>query len=114
MPQDNMLWARTISLVTLFLTGHHLATATAATTMGGPLCSSVDGIFSNPTQQAIACYAGTFVVNMLADVNAGHAMTQQHARWQLLPYLGGVQGMHGMHGMHIYIYIYIYIVYIYI
>ena len=82
-----MSCARAILLAILILTGQHLAVNAIY-----QVCSSVDKQFSNPTHKAIACYAGTFIAKVLTGINAGQAMTQQHARWQLLPYLGGVQG----------------------
>ena len=47
------------------------------------ICSSADTGLVDPQQLAIACYAGTFLVKMLAELNAGPALgptrkTQQH------------------------------------
>ncbi|KAG1672695.1 hypothetical protein FOA52_005172 [Chlamydomonas sp. UWO 241] len=52
-------------------------------------CSATDTGFSDPKEQAIACYTGNFLVKMLSELNSGEAKTVEHVRVHLLPYLGG-------------------------
>mmetsp|Transcript_30004 Transcript_30004/g.41542 ORF Transcript_30004/g.41542 Transcript_30004/m.41542 type:complete len:655 (+) Transcript_30004:104-2068(+) len=41
------------------------------------------------SEQAIVCYAGSFLVKMISELNGGETKSAQHVRVHLLPYLGG-------------------------
>ena len=69
-------------------------TGAASLVAGEDICSPSATGFTDSAQAAIACYAGTFVVKMLGELNSGPPLgptrkTQQHVRYHLLPYLGG-------------------------
>jgi hypothetical protein len=69
-----------------------LAPATASATEPSP-CDQKDTGFTDPVQSAIVCYAGTFLVKMLEELNSGGSKTVQHVRVHLLPYLGGMEAL---------------------
>jgi hypothetical protein len=78
--------------------GLALAVIAATTFAANDICSAADTGFDDADQNALVCYAGTFLTKMLGELNASPALgasrkTQQHVRVHLLPYLGGVDAI---------------------
>eukprot|EP00240_Pyramimonas_obovata_P015929 CAMPEP_0118930294 /NCGR_PEP_ID=MMETSP1169-20130426/7030_1 /TAXON_ID=36882 /ORGANISM="Pyramimonas obovata, Strain CCMP722" /LENGTH=273 /DNA_ID=CAMNT_0006872623 /DNA_START=134 /DNA_END=952 /DNA_ORIENTATION=- len=60
---------------------------------GDSVCDPSKTGFKDETQQVMVCYAGTFLVKMLSELNAGEAKSSVHVRTHLLPYLAGQEGV---------------------
>ncbi|KAK3233012.1 hypothetical protein CYMTET_56668 [Cymbomonas tetramitiformis] len=55
------------------------------------ICDPSVSHFEKAEHQAIACYAGKFLLKMLTEVIAGETKSVSHVRAHLLPYLGGTK-----------------------
>lgn len=61
---------------------------------GQDICNpKISGFKAGSDEDAVACYAGNFLVKVLTEVNSGSTKTAQHVRVHLLPYLGGPKGL---------------------